>query len=202
MSILWDGGNLQWWNGKLVFCNPAAGGQLCAEVQCSIAGVGTSGYRVLVPCGNLNLNISGIVANDPEQCQNCTTLNDDWEIAEDVTCGAWTETFIDPLTGNCNLIDLTVSLDLGVCCDDTTDEIVLYADFRLSFGVGGVSIRKELERQPVVDGKCYVYDWSNPTEAFDCATADVTGCNPALPSNVCTNSNCDFSSATFTLTAA
>lgn len=200
MKLLLPGGLLQWFDGKVLFCNPEAGSKLCAEIQCSIPGVGVSGYVVLTPCSALNVNISGVVDAAPLGCENCTDLNGNWEVAEDIVCGYWRDFYPNAIIGNCSLVSLFFAIETRVCCDTATNEIVLYMFCSVIFGSSGVVIEKELDRQPIVDGKCYEYDWSNPNEVFTCGTPDVS-CSGTI--TFCDDSgNCDFSSAIITLTAA
>lgn len=198
MKLLMPGGLIQWWGNKVVFCDPEADTRLCPYGACNIAGVGESGFRVLAPCGPLILTIAGIQELDPASpnCASCISRNGDWELPETTTCTRWSKLFLNPI----DLISqfMFVNFEFAICCDADTNEAVLSVQLNVVFCGTGVSIAKELKRESVIDGKCYVFDWGNPNEVFTCADPD-TECWQA---NECEDTTCDFSGATFTITKA
>lgn len=208
-QILFDGGGNVVFDcdGNIVFCDTEADNYLCCSSCVSVADGDEVHYNLLVPCGPINLNVTGITS-PMGGCTECDHLNDDFEIGfSDPSCATWSEDFPDYLDQfgdvGCSLIDLTVDLEILVCCDDDNDEVVLYADFLYTYGATGYNAYRELDRRALVDGECHFFDLSAVFDgagiSFTCSNGDDVGsCNNAP--TACTHTNCDLTNATWTFT--
>lgn len=189
-------------DGFLV-CDPLSDNKICCLSCVDDTSLDVSYYEIKVPCGALNVNIAGVDELGVGGCDDCDPINDDWEVeVSDSTNCTWHTVFEDePLGTNCSLIDLDITVRLFVCCDDDTDEIVLYAYVFITFGNSGIDKSIELDRQDVVDGECYSFDWSSPNTEVDCDTADVS-CDTVATLDCSSAFNCDWDNVTVTITAA
>lgn len=169
-EVLFSGTNVVFdCDGNFVFCDTTAENRLCCY-NCD-DGTDESHYQVLVPCGNLVIKFTD-VANGPD-CVVCTDWNDTngFEIPKSAgTCSSWAEIFDNDSTDPC-VTEYTsrwnIQITLHCCYNSSTDKIELWAWINMyeNFtGYWAASWALLLDAQDLVDGECYYYDWSDPSD--------------------------------------
>ena len=202
-------------DGNLLVCDPMSENRYCC-LGCNIIGDDDFNSMAIVPCGNLQVVISG-AADLPAPntlCEDCDNINGTYEISpvEPLAshCGEWSASFtsVELCDGNFPMPSgLIITVSLGSCCDhaDNPGKNVIFlqgvvtAPLNVVQATAQVVMHKKLAEFDIVAGGCEQIDWSNPNETLSYTAGPAGYCGKG---GYHSEEVCDLSGLQMTITKA